>query len=44
MQVFINFVLMESTFLNLVELKSHIIHLHVMLVMLCILTKYIKLK
>lgn len=36
--------LMKSTFLNLLELKSRTIHLHVMLVMQCILTKYIKMK
>lgn len=36
--------LMKSTFLNLLELKSRTIHLHVMLVMQCILTKRIKMK
>lgn len=36
--------LMKSTFLNLLELKSRTIHYHVMLVMQCILTKYIKMK
>lgn len=35
---------MKSTFLNLLELKSRTIHLHVMLVMQCILTKRIKMK
>lgn len=42
MQVFINFVLTESN-ISEFELKFHTL-LHVMLVMLCILTKYIKMK